>query len=75
MTRSFSPLSLAAVFALMVLAPGEAAAQWGDGYSDPRGGYYQAPPRRRPRDAYYRDDGAYYLPARYARLPVEELQF
>ncbi|WP_412759904.1 DUF459 domain-containing protein [Methylobacterium litchii] len=75
MTRSFSPLSLAAVFALMVLAPGEAAAQWGDGYSDPRGGYYQAPPRRRPRDAYYRDDGAYNRPPRYAPQPEPQRQF
>ncbi len=44
--------ALLAVLAGILFAPIPAAAQWGDGYADPRGGYYQAPPRRRARDAY-----------------------
>ena len=46
--------------ALPLLGGAPAFAQWGDGYQQPGNGtYYEAPPRRRPRDAYYRDDGSY----------------
>ncbi|WP_267420848.1 DUF459 domain-containing protein [Methylobacterium sp. GC_Met_2] len=46
--------------ALPLLGGAAAFAQWGDGYQQPGNGtYYEAPPRRRPREAYYRDDGGY----------------
>lgn len=53
-----------------------ARAQWGDSYEQPgNGGYYQAPPRRRARDAYYRDDGSYGRPPRYAPQQEAPRQF
>ncbi|MFC6788231.1 DUF459 domain-containing protein [Methylobacterium komagatae] len=70
MTKPLYPLSLAVVLGLALLPPGEAKAQWGDGYADPRGGNYQAPPRRRA----YRDD-AYARPQRYAPPPEQPRQF
>jgi hypothetical protein len=57
------------------LHPAPASAQWGDGYADPRGGYYQPPPRRRPRDAYYGDDGSYGRQPRYAPPAEPPRQF
>ncbi|MDQ0441806.1 hypothetical protein QO016_001289 [Methylobacterium persicinum] len=66
---------LSALLGLTALVPVPAMAQWGDGYTDPRGGYYQAPPRRRPRDAYYRDDGPYARPPRYAPPQEAPRQF
>ncbi|MDP4023483.1 DUF459 domain-containing protein [Methylobacterium sp. NEAU 140] len=49
-----------------------AHAQWGDSYGDAgNGAYYQPPPRRRSRDAYYRDDGGYGRAPRYAPQPQE----
>jgi hypothetical protein len=53
-----------------------AAAQWGDSYQQPGNGtYYEAPPRRRPRDAYYRDDGSYARQPRYAPPQEAPRQF
>lgn len=52
-------LALAPVLALVLLPVPPARAQWGDGYDQPRGDGYAAPPRRRPRDAAYRDDDGY----------------
>jgi uncharacterized protein len=53
-----------------------AQAQWGDGYQQPgNGAYYEAPPRRRPRDAYYRDDGAAARQPRYAPQQEAPRQF
>ncbi|WP_431310980.1 SGNH/GDSL hydrolase family protein [Methylobacterium nigriterrae] len=52
---------LGAILAGLVFA-GEAppaAAQWGDAFDQPRNDPYAAPPRRRARDNYYRDDNAY----------------
>lgn len=66
---------LAAFLGLTALTPAPAVAQWGDGYADPRSGNYQAPPRRRSRDAYYRDDGTYTRQPRYAPQPEPQRQF
>ncbi|MGU3665708.1 DUF459 domain-containing protein [Methylobacterium sp. A49B] len=53
-----------------------AQAQWGDGYQQPgNGNYYEAPPRRRPRDAYYRDDGSAARQPRYAPQQEAPRQF
>jgi uncharacterized protein len=53
-----------------------ARAQWGDSYQQPgNGAYYEAPPRRRPRDAYYRDDGTYARQPRYAPPQEAPRQF
>ncbi|TXN74151.1 DUF459 domain-containing protein [Methylobacterium sp. WL18] len=53
-----------------------AQAQWGDSYQRPEGGaYYEAPPRRRPRDAYYRDDGSTARQPRYAPPQEAPRQF
>ncbi|MEL6063081.1 MULTISPECIES: SGNH/GDSL hydrolase family protein [unclassified Methylobacterium] len=53
-----------------------AFAQWGDGYQQPgNGSYYEAPPRRRSRDAYYRDDGTYGRQPRYAPPQEAPRQF
>ncbi|MCB4804031.1 SGNH family hydrolase [Methylobacterium brachiatum] len=53
-----------------------ARAQWGDSYQQPGNGtYYEAPPRRRPRDAYYRDDGSYARQPRYAPPQEAPRQF
>ena len=53
-----------------------ARAQWGDSYDRPgSGGDYQAPPRRRARDAYYRDEGNYARPPRYAPQQEAPRQF
>jgi len=60
--------------ALMGSAP--AQAQWGDSYQQPgNGAYSEAPPRRRARDAYYRDDGAYARQPRYAPPQEAPRQF
>ncbi|APT34311.1 hypothetical protein MCBMB27_05020 [Methylobacterium phyllosphaerae] len=72
-------LGLAALLGLAglsVLGGGPARAQWGDSYQQPGGGtYYEAPPRRRPRDAYYRDDGTYGRQPRYAPQQEAPRQF
>jgi uncharacterized protein len=61
---------------LGILGEAPALAQWGDGYQQPgNGSYYEAPPRRRPRDAYYRDDGAYARQPRYAPPQEAPRQF
>ena len=53
-----------------------ARAQWGDGYQQPgNGAYSEAPTRRRARDAYYRDDGAYARQPRYAPPQEAPRQF
>lgn len=60
-------VSATLAFGLALLAGTPARAQWGDSYDQSgTGGYYQAPPRRRARDAYYRDDGNYGRPPRRA---------
>lgn len=61
---------------LPLLASAPARAQWGDSY-DPQSGngaYYQ-PPRRRSRDAYYRDDGTAARQPRYAPQQEAPRQF
>jgi len=71
-------LGLAALLGLAGLAAigGPARAQWGDSYQQQQGGtYYEAPPRRRPRDAYYRDDGTYGRQPRYAPQQEAPRQF
>jgi hypothetical protein len=61
---------------LPLLGSAPALAQWGDGYQQPGGGAnYQAPPRRRARDAYYRDDGTYGRQPRYAPQQEAPRQF
>lgn len=61
---------------LPLFASAPALAQWGDGYQQPgNGSYYEAPPRRRPRDAYYRDDGGYARQPRYAPPQEAPRQF
>jgi hypothetical protein len=67
--------SLLALLLAACLMPVPASAQWGDGYADPRGNTYQPPPRRRPRDAYYGDDGSYGRPQRYTPPPEPPRQF
>ena len=58
------------------LGPAPARAQWGDGYQQPgNGAYYEAPPRRRSRDAYYRDDGSAARQPRYAPPQEAPRQF
>ena len=66
---------LLALLLATCLMPVPASAQWGDGYADPRGNTYQPPPRRRPRDAYYGDDGSYGRPQRYTPPPEPPRQF
>jgi hypothetical protein len=61
---------LAGLMGLSLCVPTAAVAQWGDGYADPRRGYYEAPPRRRPRD-----DAAYGRQPRYAPQPEPQRQF
>ncbi|MHB2209482.1 SGNH/GDSL hydrolase family protein [Methylobacterium sp. CM6257] len=62
--------------ALGLFGSGPAQAQWGDTYQQPgNGAYYQAPPRRRSRDAYYRDDGTYGRQPRYAPQQEAPRQF
>ncbi|MBE7247531.1 MAG: DUF459 domain-containing protein [Actinomycetospora chiangmaiensis] len=73
--RPSLPGLLLAVLAGLWFVPAPASAQWGDGYADPRGGYYQAPPRRRARDAYYGDDGSYGRQPRYAPPAEPPRQF
>lgn len=73
-------VGLAALLGLAGLSAfgvGTARAQWGDTYQQqPSGGtYYEAPPRRRPRDAYYRDDGTYGRQPRYAPQQEAPRQF
>lgn len=63
------------LIALPLSGAAPAAAQWGDGYQQPGGGYYEAPPRRRSRDAYYRDDGSYGRQPRYAPPQEAPRQF
>ena len=59
--------ALSCLAGLSLFGSAPARAQWGDGYQQPsNGAYYEAPPRRRPRDAYYRDDGTYGRQPRYA---------
>ncbi|MGU3540174.1 SGNH/GDSL hydrolase family protein [Methylobacterium sp. A54F] len=57
--------------ALPLLAAEPARAQWGDTYDPPRNDPYAAPPRRRARDSYYRDDSGARAPRRYAPPPQE----
>jgi hypothetical protein len=61
---------------LSLLGSVPASAQWGDGYQQPgAGATYEAPPRRRSRDAYYRDDGTYGRQPRYAPQQEAPRQF
>jgi hypothetical protein len=62
---------------LSLLGSAPALAQWGDSYQQPggNGAYYEAPPRRRSRDAYYRDDGSYARQPRYAPPQEAPRQF
>ncbi|MGU3464861.1 DUF459 domain-containing protein [Methylobacterium sp. C33D] len=72
-------LALSALLGLTGLSAfggGPVRAQWGDSYQQQQGGtYYEAPPRRRPRDAYYRDDGTYGRQPRYAPQQEAPRQF
>jgi len=62
--------------ALFLIGNTPARAQWGDGYQQPgNGAYSEAPTRRRARDAYYRDDGAYARQPRYAPPQEAPRQF
>ncbi|MCJ2116086.1 DUF459 domain-containing protein [Methylobacterium sp. J-001] len=62
--------------ALSMIGNTPARAQWGDGYQQPgNGAYSEAPTRRRARDAYYRDDGAYARQPRYAPPQEAPRQF
>ncbi|KAB1073079.1 SGNH/GDSL hydrolase family protein [Methylobacterium planeticum] len=66
-------LGTACLAAALSLTPDPAAAQWGDAFEQPRTDPYAAPPRRRARDNYYRDDSAYggRQARRYAPQPQE----
>ncbi len=65
-----------ALLCLPLLFGTPARAQWNDSYEQPgNGGSYQAPPRRRARDAYYRDDGGYGRQPRYAPQQEAPRQF
>ncbi|MDP4002305.1 DUF459 domain-containing protein [Methylobacterium sp. NEAU K] len=72
-------LGLAAMLCLAgscLLYGAPARAQWGDSYQQSGNGTnYEAPPRRRSRDAYYRDDGTYGRQPRYAPPQEAPRQF
>ena len=60
----------------LLLGGTPALAQWGDSYQRPgNGAYSEAPARRRPRDAYYRDDSSYARQPRYAPPQEAPRQF
>jgi hypothetical protein len=64
------------LLSLPLFGSAPAWAQWGDSYQQPgNGAYYEAPPRRRPRDAYYRDDGSSARQPRYAPPQEAPRQF